>query len=129
MILLDTDICIEILRNNKAVIEKRAQYDDTTAISFMSIAELYYGAEKSQNPVKNHQLIDEFLLTIETVQTDGDILKKFGELKNILSKDDSLLPDADIFIAASAYVKADKLITGNIKHFRRFPNLAVENWK
>lgn len=129
MILLDTDICIEILRKNKAVIEKRAQYDDTTAISFMSVAELYYGAEKSQNPVKNHQLINEFLLTTETIQTDGDILKKFGELKNILSKDNTFLPDADIFIAATAYVKADKLITGNMKHFRRFPNLAVENWK
>jgi tRNA(fMet)-specific endonuclease VapC len=129
MILLDTDICIEILRKNKAVIEKRAQYNDTTAISLMSVAELYYGAEKSQNPEKNHQLINEFLLTIETVQTDGDILKKFGELKNILSKDNILLPDADIFIAATAYVKADKLITGNMKHFRRFPNLAVENWK
>ena len=129
MILLDTDICIEILRKNKAVIEKRAQYDDTTAISFMSVAELYYGAEKSKNPEKNHQLINEFLLTTETIQTDGDILKKFGELKNILSKDNILLPDADIFIAATAYVKADKLITGNIKHFQRFPNLAVENWK
>jgi tRNA(fMet)-specific endonuclease VapC len=129
MILLDTDICIEVLRKNKAVIEKRAQYNDTTAISFMSIAELYYGAEKSQNPVKNHQLINEFLLTIETIHTDSKILKKFGELKCILSKDNTLLPDADIFIAASAYVKADKLITGNIKHFQRFPNLVVENWK
>jgi predicted nucleic acid-binding protein len=38
MILLDTDICIEILRKNKTVIQKRAQYDDTTAVSFMSIA-------------------------------------------------------------------------------------------
>jgi tRNA(fMet)-specific endonuclease VapC len=129
MILLDTDICIEILRKNKTVINKRAQYDDTTAVSFMSIAELYYGAEKSQNPGKNHHLINEFLLTIETVHTDGDILKKFGELKSILSRENILLPDADIFITATAYIKAEKLITGNIKHFQRFPNLVVENWK
>ena len=32
------------------------------------------------------------------------------------------LPDADILIAATAYEKADKLITGNLKHFKRFPN-------
>lgn len=129
MILLDTDICIEILRKNKTVIKKRAQYDDTTAVSFMSIAELYYGAEKSQNPGKNYHLINEFLLTIETVHTDGNILKKFGELKSILSKENLFLPDADIFIAATAYIKAEKLITGNVKHFQRFPNLVVENWK
>ena len=129
MILLDTDICIEILRKNKSVIKKRAQYDDTTAVSFMSIAELYYGAEKSQNPGKNHHLINEFLLTIETVYADNDILKKIGELKSILSKENLLLPDADIFIAATAYVKAEKLITGNVKHFQRFPNLVIENWR
>lgn len=67
MILLDTDICIEILRKNTAVIERRAQYNDSTGVSFMSVAELYYGAEKLQNPVKNHHLLEEFLLTIEII--------------------------------------------------------------
>ena len=45
MILLDTDICIELLRGNAKVIEKRQGYDEKVAISFMSVAELFYGAE------------------------------------------------------------------------------------
>ena len=129
MILLDTDICIEILRKNESVIDKRSQYDDATAVSFMSVAELYYGAAKSLNPTKNNWLIEEFLLTIEIIQTDNDILRKFGELKNSLYIENAILPDADIFIAATAYMKTEKLITGNIKHFRRFPNLIIENWR
>ena len=128
MILLDTDICIEILRKNKSVIKKRDMYDEDTAISFMSVAELYYGAEKSSNPIKNHFLIEEFLLTIDVIQTDTEILKKFGQLKLQLYKQNLLLPDADIFIAATAYVKAERLITGNTKHFQRFSNLVIENW-
>lgn len=128
MILLDTDTCIEILRKNNDVIEKRAKYDETTGISFMSVAELYYGAEKSTEVQHNKFLIEEFLLTIEIVHTDIDILKKYGELKSRLSKNGILLPDADIFIAATAYIKATKLITGNKKHFERFPNLIIENW-
>ncbi len=129
MILLDTDVCVEILCRNHKIIEKRVQYDIPCAISFMSIAELYYGAEKSMNSFKNHQLIEEFLLTIEIIQTDNEILRKFGDLKKYLYTEKVLLPDADILIAATTYVKAEKLITGNIKHFKRFPNLVIENWK
>ena len=58
----------------------------------------------------------------------NEILKMFGRLKSRLYKQNLLLPDADIFIAATAYVKAVKLITGNTKHFQRFTNLAIENW-
>lgn len=128
MILLDTDICIEILRKNANVIRKREKYDDETAISFISVAELYYGAEKSSNQIKNHFLIEEFLLTIEVIQSENEILKMFGRIKFQLYKQNLLLPDADIFIAATAYAKADKLITGNTKHFQRFTNLIIENW-
>ncbi len=59
---------------------------------------------------------------------ENEILKMFGRLKSQLYKQNLLLPDADIFIAATAYVKADKLITGNTKHFQRFGNLVIENW-
>jgi len=128
LILLDTDICIEILRGNEKVLEKRAQTDDSTAISFMSIAELYYGAEKSSKSLNNRHLIEEFLLTIDIIHTDLSILKQFGSLKKQLHDNQQILPDADIFVAATAYTKAKKLITGNIKHFDRFPNLIVENW-
>jgi tRNA(fMet)-specific endonuclease VapC len=92
------------------------------------VAELYYGAEKSSNPIKNHFLIEEFLLTLEVIQSENEILKKFGQLKLQLYKENLLLPDADIFIAAATYVKAEKLITGNTKHFQRFANLVIENW-
>ena len=77
MILLDTDICIEILRKSEKVINKRAQCDDVPAISFMSIAELYNGAEKSADPSGNYSLIEEFLLSIEIIHTDIQIMQRF----------------------------------------------------
>jgi len=48
MILLDTDICIEILLGNKLVIEKRLRCDERIAICFMTVGELFYGAERSK---------------------------------------------------------------------------------
>ncbi len=128
MILLDTDICIEILRNNQRIIERRLNNDESIAISFMTVGELFYGAERSKFVSKNKNLIEEFLLSINIINTDIEILKKFGELKSDLYNRNILLPDADILIASVALSKCSKLITGNVKHFKRFENLFIENW-
>jgi tRNA(fMet)-specific endonuclease VapC len=128
MILLDTDVCIEILRGNRAVFDKRAKYDERVAISFVTVGELYYGAEKSNYATKNINLVDEFILSIDIINTDIEILQKFGELKAGLFRNNMLLPDADILIASTVLTKCSKLITGNIKHFNRFENIVLENW-
>lgn len=128
MILLDTDICIEILRGNEAVIEARDKSNDPVAISFMTVGELYYGATRSKNRVKNARIVEEFILSIQVINTDRAILKKFGELKAELYQHNQLLPDADILIAATSLIHCDKLITGNIKHFQRFQKLSIDNW-
>lgn len=128
MILFDTDVCIEILRGNQSIIEKRIDCDERVAISFMTVAELYYGAEKSKYTNKNINTVDEFILSIDVINTDLEILKKFGEIKNNLYKKNISLPDADILIASVALTKCSKLITGNIKHFNRFENLTLGNW-
>ena len=128
MILLDTDICIELLRGNFNVIERRQGYEEKVAISFMTVAELFYGAEKSNDIGKNTNLIAEFLLTVEIIHSDLEILKKFGNLKALLGKSGNILSDADIFIAATATVKCNMLITGNVNHFKRIDELRIENW-
>lgn len=128
MILLDTDICIEVLRGNQRIIENRISCDERVAICFMTIAELYYGAERSKYTHKNINIIDEFLLSIDVINTDMEIMKKFGEIKTKLYNKNILLPDADILIASVALTKCSKLITGNIKHYNRFDNLVIDNW-
>ncbi len=128
MILLDTDTCIEVLRGNQRVIDRRIRVDDTVAISFMTVGELYYGAEKSNNRHTNLILVDEFVLSVDVIQSDLDILKKFGEIKAELQVGGLSLPDADCFIAATCLYKCERLVTGNTKHFNRIENLTVENW-
>ena len=128
MILLDTDICIELLRGNPKVIDKRQGYENKVAISFMSVAELFYGAEKSDYVAENTRLIEEFLLTIEVINSDMEILKKFGEIKAKLGSAGNILADADIFIAATALTKCTMLVTGNLNHFRRIEELKIEDW-
>jgi tRNA(fMet)-specific endonuclease VapC len=128
MILLDTDICIELLRGNKTVIKKRKEELDDVSISFMSVGELFYGVNKSGNVDQNTKLVEMFLLSINVICSDYEIMKRFGLLKNSLYKQKIMLPDADILIASTCFCKCDKLITGNVKHFGRIENLKIQNW-
>lgn len=128
MILFDTDTCIEILRGNKKVIKKRGDYPGEIAISFMTVGELFYGAENSGYPIENQVLIEKFILTVSIIHTDISILKRFGEIKGKLKKEGCLLPDADLLIAATALEKAEALITGNMKHFERIDGIKIDNW-
>ena len=128
MILIDTDICIELLRGNQMVIERRRDYAEEVAISFMSVAELFYGAEKSDHIRENKALVSEFLYTVDIIHSDLDILKRFGEIKSNLGRVGKILADADILIAATATTRCDMLITGNVKHFSRIAELRIENW-
>jgi predicted nucleic acid-binding protein len=128
MILLDTDVCIEILRGNENVIRKREEVNDQVAISFLTVGELFYGAYKSSQIEHNLIQIKKFLLTIKAIQSDYEIMKIFGELKSKLYQKNLLLPDADLIIAATSLSKCKKLITGNIDHFKRIDELKIENW-
>ena len=128
MILLDTDTCVEILRGNQEVIDRRLETNEEVAISFMTAAELYYGAEKSNNRLRNKHVVDEFILSIDIVHTDLDILRKFGEIKAELQSKGVSLADADFLIAATCLCHSKKLVTGNAKHFDRIENLVTENW-
>ena len=128
MILLDTDICIELLKGNKRILQRRDQYDGPVGVCFMTIAELYYGAEKSRDPSKNMDTVEKLLITLEIVHTDIAILKRFGMIKAHLQKQGEPIADADILIASATLEKAERLITGNTKHFERIAGLALENW-
>lgn len=128
MILLDTDTCIHILRGNETVINKRKFCDDLIGISFMTVAELFYGVFKSTNPLKNRALVEKFILTVNVIDSNILIMKKFGQLKVDLENNGNKLADADLFIAATAILNKAKLITGNTKHFKRFEELNLDNW-
>ncbi len=128
MILLDTDICVALLRGHRQVLDRRRGEADQVAIAAMTGAELFYGAEKSARPAHNRALVEDFLQTLPILHTNLSILRLFGQLKTTIEKAGLPLPDADILIAATCLARCDRLITGNATHFERFAELRIENW-
>jgi tRNA(fMet)-specific endonuclease VapC len=126
--LLDTDTCIAILRGNAAVIERRTATTEDVATTWITAAELYYGAAKSIAPEKNRALVTSFLVTLPVLGLDAASVQIFGEAKALLERQGQRLADADLFIGAIAVVQRATVVTGNRRHYERIPGVTVENW-
>ena len=128
MKVLDTDVCIEILRGNAAVIARRATVRDEVVTTWITAAELCYGAAKSSKPDNNQRLVSEFLATLSVIGLDLQASLRFGQLKTVLERDGRRLADADLFIAAVTGAHDAVLVTGNRRHYQRIPGLPIEDW-
>jgi len=84
--------------------------------------------KRSKEPAKNTDLVEKLLLSLEIIQTDIGILRRFGSMKATLIIEGIPIPDADILIASATLEKAEKLVTGNRKHFERILGLGLEDW-
>ena len=123
--LLDTDVLINHLRKKKALSE--VFFQKGCGISVVTKGELLYGAYKSSQPRKNLRIVESLLeeLPLEILPLEDRVLHLFGELKAKLEKKGKRLSDFDLLIAATALSRNLILVTGNIRHYQRIPNLRV----
>ena len=128
MKLLDTDTCIAILRGNETVIERRVATDDDVVTTWITAAELYFGAAKSIAPEKNRALVIDFLATLPVLGLDAASVQVFGEAKALLERLGQRVADADLFIGAIAAAKKATVVTDNKRHFARIPGVTIEDW-
>lgn len=128
MRVLDTDVCIEILRGNHAVIRRREEVGDRVATTWVTAAELHYGAARSVAPDDNAQLAKRFLATLKILGLDQPAVERFGSLKASLELEGRRLADFDLLIAAVTLSHGAVLVTGNRNHYDRVPGLELEDW-
>ena len=127
--LLDTNIVIYVLkRRPKEVLDVFNINASRMAISSITLSELLYGAEKSQNIDKNLEAIEEFISHLDVLSYDAKASQHYGQIKAALEKKGEIIGENDIHIAAHAISQGLILVTNNLREFKRVPNLAFENW-
>ena len=126
--LLDTCVCVFLFRDKYGVKDKLNEIGpENCFISDVTLAELVYGAFKSDNREENLEIIEEFRRKVQVVPFSETIFV-YGLEKNRLRESGNLIEDFDLLIASSAITRGYTLVTDNLKHFQRFPNLDCENW-
>jgi predicted nucleic acid-binding protein len=120
MILLDTNILIEILKGNKDTVKMVEDFSTPVSISSISAMELYYGAINKQEIKK----IERFISLFETLHLTKEISLKATHLIKLYAKSHTLdIPDS--LIASTAIVHNCKLATYNTKDFRYIDDLVL----
>jgi len=120
MILLDTNILIEILKDNSQTQKKIASLQAPFSISFITAMELIYGARNKQEV----QRLQQFIQLFDQINLNESISNKALQLITDYAKSHMLdIPDA--LIAASAIEYHASLFTYNRKDFRFIPQLTL----
>lgn len=126
--LLDTNICIYLLKKQYRIAEQLIKIGrENCFISDITLAELYYGASRSGQKEKKMEGV-RFVEEYFTVLPIHDVLEKFGDSKAFLKSNGLLIDDFDLLIGATAVVYNLIMVTENVKHLSRIPDIRIENW-
>jgi tRNA(fMet)-specific endonuclease VapC len=128
--LLDTDICIYLIKKRSAAILERlrACRAGEIGISAITVAELRYGADKCLRPRQNHEALDLFLAPFEVVAFDESAALVYGELRAALERAGDPIGPLEMLIAAQAKGLGVTLVTNNLREFKKIKGLKVESW-
>ena len=128
-VLLDTDVFSYLLKSGDARGDPYRPHirDKTVAISFVTIAELLYGAEKRGWGKSKRLALEERLRSVVIVPFDLDVCRAYAVLSNLRTPDGMARTIAanDRWIAACAIRHNLPLISNNRRHFEDIPRLTL----
>jgi len=126
---LDTNICVFFLRgklNFNQFVEE--QWRECCCISEVTILELRFGAENSNDPQKHHYVVDVFLSDLKVIPIAKSVDIYAREKVRLRKIGVPMHDEFDLIIGATAISSDLILVTDNVKHFKNFQGLKIENW-
>ena len=128
--LLDTNTCIYFL--NRASEKIIAQFKKFTPsevkLSAITVAELFFGVEKSKAKRKNSHIVESFISTFEIMPFDEKCSKIYSKIRASLERAGNPIGPMDLLIASISLANDFILVTNNTKEFNRIKKLKLENW-
>jgi tRNA(fMet)-specific endonuclease VapC len=98
------------------------------SISVITLAELLYGVERSSSKVINRPIIEDFVSRLPVLPWESGAAAHYGKLRVFLERQGTPIGNMDLMIAAHALSQGRVVVTNNVRHFEKVPQLQVENW-
>ena len=124
--LIDTDWIVFYLRGREPYVStlKRLQKEGL-AVSVISVAELYEGVFRGQNPQTREEGLARFLAGVVVVDVNKDVARVFGQLRAELRQQGLTVADLDLLIGSTAIHYGLLLLTDNRRHYEKIPGLRL----
>lgn len=128
--MLDTNTCIYLIRQKpeKVLRHFKTHTVGDIGISAITLAELRFGVEKSQQIQNNRQALEEFILPLEIADFDERAAMTYGAVRAALEKAGTPVGSMDMLIGAHALGLDVTLVTNNVREFKQIKNLKVVDW-
>ncbi len=127
--LLDTNIVIYTMKNRPHQVKRHfQQHEGQMGISAVTVGELVFGAEHSQQIERNLADIEAMVARLEVLPFDKNAAYHFGQVRAALYSMGRPIGAYDMMIAGHARATGLILITNNVNEFERVPGLLIENW-
>lgn len=127
--MLDTDLCIRLLRDRPQGLRARFNAEaDTLCISAITLKELLHGAAKSAQPARHRQAVEALAARLTVLDFDTVAAAQAGDVSAELEAIGLPIGPYDTLIAGHARSRGLVVITGNLREFQRVPGLRAEDW-
>jgi len=127
--MLDTNIVIYVIKHRPIEVAKTFnEHAGQMCVSAITLAELWYGVEKSQKQTQNREVIEDFISRLDVIEYDDKAAAHYGDIRAELERKGQIIGSNDLLIAAHARSQGLVLITNNLKEFSRVDGLRTENW-
>ncbi|MEM9161583.1 MAG: type II toxin-antitoxin system VapC family toxin [Cyanobacteria bacterium P01_F01_bin.4] len=130
MAMLDTNICIYILKNHPAHLRDKLKAAETLSISAVVYAELCVGVELSPAHLQTprREQLQQFINLLEIAGWDSLAAEHYASIRADLKQKGMPIGNMDLLIAAHARSLDQVLVTNNAREFERVDGLQLENW-
>lgn len=126
---LDTNTCIYALRLQGRVVERmQGHLPDEIAITIITLAELWFGAQKSVRRSAVRREIDAFLEPFDVLPFDREAADTYARVRFDLERVGRPIGERDLLIASIALARDMTVVTHNLGEFTRVPGLKTEDW-
>lgn len=124
--LFDTNIIIGFLKNEENIVNK-LKSESSINVSVVTIGEMFYGANNSNNSSKNLKLYSEFFKYCNVFEISEKTAEYYADIRFELKKIGKPIPENDIWIAAIAK-ENDLIIVTRDKHLNDIEFIPTEKW-
>ena len=126
--LLDTNICIYYMKGMYNLDKKfKSVKVENCYNSEITLAELKFGVENSQNPEKNNLALNNFLSGLQVLPI-FEAIDLYAKEKSRLRKIGRTVDDFDLLIGCTAVEFNLVMVTNNSPHFIQISKIKLENW-
>ncbi len=131
MFCFDTDVLSWVVRKDPPLrlIRRLATTPPSSQFTTsITLGELLYGTARRGSPALTERVRTMIRDGITVLPFDEPSAEVYGPLRARLESEGRRLAEPDLRIASIALANDLTLVTGNVRHFARVPDLGVENW-